>query len=59
MKTANFSMEGLLLIALLVAGLYGATIMLRPADAAHHLHAPQQETPSMVMAPQPAPRPGS
>jgi hypothetical protein len=51
MKTATFSTEGLLLIILLVAGLYGAVAMLRPATRSSDLNISQQEPPAMVMAP--------
>jgi hypothetical protein len=51
MKNSTLSLEGLLLLCLLLIGLYGAKTMLKGEDASPELAAPRQESPAMVMVP--------
>lgn len=50
MKNFTLSLEALLLIFLLLAGLYGARTIMKGDDVSPGLAAPRQEEPAMVMA---------
>jgi hypothetical protein len=51
MKNSTLSLEGLLLLCLLLIGLYGAKTMLRGEEASPEVAAPRQESPAMVLVP--------
>ncbi len=50
MKNFTLSLEALLLIFLLLAGLYGARTIMKGEDVSPGLASPRQEEPAMVMA---------
>jgi hypothetical protein len=50
MKNFTLSLEALLLIFLLLAGLYGARTIMKGDDVSPGLASPRQEEPAMVMA---------
>jgi hypothetical protein len=49
MKNFTLSLEALLLIFLLLAGLYGARTIMKGEDVSPGLASPRQEEPAMVM----------
>ena len=51
MKNSTLSLEGLLLLCLLLIGLYGAKTMLEGEESSPELAAPRQEAPAMVVVP--------
>jgi hypothetical protein len=52
MKNFTLSFEGLLLIILLLAGIYGARVIMQDGEeSSPGFASPRQESPAMVMAP--------
>lgn len=52
MKNFTLSLEALLLILLIIAGLYGARTMMKGEEVSPGLASPRQEAPAMVMVPE-------